>query len=99
MPETISTEYTPCSTNQKNGIYPNIHHFISDTIPDVSGFDVVVVAFNYQRRELPGDGSYIKYGMMSGMQLECGEPSFKGSKDGIWLYSNDLAKQITEKII
>jgi len=85
--------------NQKNGIYPNIHHFISDTIPDDSAFDIVVIAFNYQRREIPGDGSYIKYGMMSGMQLECGEASFKSSKDGIWLYSNDLAKQITEKII
>ena len=84
--------------NQRNGIYPNIHHHISDVIPDVSTFDTVVIAFNYQRREIPGDGSYIRYGMMSGMRLECGEASFKSSKDGIWLYSNDLAKLITEKI-
>ena len=65
----------------------------------VSGFDVVIIAFNYKRREIDGDGSYIKYGMMSGMRLECGEPSFKSSKDGIWLYSNDLARQITDTLM
>lgn len=85
--------------NQKNGIYPNIYHNIVSEIPDVSSFDKVIIAFNYKRHEIPGDSSYIKYGMLSGMQLKCGEPSFKRSKDGIWLYSNDLAKIITDKIM
>lgn len=84
--------------NQKNGVYPNIHHFITNIIPDVSDFDIIIIAYNYKRREIPGDKSYIKYGMMSGMQLKCGEPSFKSSKDGIWLYSNDLATQLTNII-
>jgi hypothetical protein len=85
--------------NHKNGIYPNIHHTIMSQKADVSGFDIIIIAYNYKRQEIEGDRSYIKFGMMSNTYLECGEPSFQGSKDGIWLYSNHLAEKLTNTIL
>lgn len=75
-------------------LYPNINHTIALNIPDLSAFDVVIIAYNYKRREI--EGSSLKFGFMSQMECVAGEKSFKGSKDGIWLFSNNLAKKITE---
>jgi hypothetical protein len=87
--------------NHRNGLHPNINHHIAKTIPgDLSSkYDYVVVAYNYKRRGIPGGENCLKFGFMSNIPLEAGEKSFRGSKDGIWLYSNDLAKIISEKIM
>ena len=87
--------------NHRNGLHPNINHHIAKTIPWdlLDKYDYVVVAYNYRRRKIPGGENCINFGFMSNIPLETGEKSFKGSKDGIWLYSNDLAKIISEKIM
>jgi len=87
--------------NHRNGLYPNINHFIAKTIPcDLSSnYDYVVIAYNYQKRGIPGGENCLNFGLMSNIPLETGEKSFRGSKDGIWLYSNILAKIISEKIM
>ena len=87
--------------NHRNGLLPNINHHICMTIPAelASKYDYVVVAYNYKRRGIPGGENCLNFGFMSNIPLEAGEKSFKGSKDGIWLYSNDLAKIISEKIM
>jgi len=87
--------------NHRNGLHPNINHHIAKTIPgDLSSkYDYVVVAYNYRKRGIIGGENCLNFGFMSNIPLEAGEKSFKGSKDGIWLYSNDLAKIISEKIM
>jgi hypothetical protein len=87
--------------NHRNGLYPNINHFIAKTIPcDLSSnYDYVIIAYNYKRREIPGGENCLNFGFMSNIPLETGEKSFNGSKDGIWLYSNILAKIISKQIM
>jgi hypothetical protein len=62
-----------------------------------SKYDYVVVAYNYRKRGIPGGENCLNFGFMSNIPLEAGEKSFKGSKDGIWLYSNILAKIISKQ--
>lgn len=87
--------------NHRSGLYPNINHHICLTIPgDLSSkYDYVVVAYNYIRKEIAGGENCINFGLLSNIPLEAGEKSFKGSKDGIWLYSNKLAKIVSKKIM
>ena len=87
--------------NHRSGLYPNINHHIVKTIPCdlTSNYDYVIIAYNYKRREIFGGEKCLNFGFMSNIPLETGEKSFRGSKDGIWLYSNDLAKIISKKIM
>ena len=87
--------------NHRNGLHPNINHHIAKTIPGdlSSNYDYVIIAYNYIKRKIPGGENCINFGFMSNIPLETGEKSFKGSKDGIWLYSNILAKIISEKVM
>lgn len=78
--------------NHRNGLYPNIHLVQA---PDLSKYDCIVIAYNYARR-MPG---CIDFGLMSHTRLLAGEKSFTGSKDGIWLYSNDLAKIVKNHML
>ena len=86
--------------NHRNGLLPNINHHICMTIPAdlTSKYDYVIIAYNYRRRKIIGSENCINFGLMANIPLEAGEKSFKGSKDGIWLYSNNLAKIISKKI-
>ena len=87
--------------NHRNGLLPNINHHICMTIPAelASKYDYVIIAYNYRKRGIPGGENCLNFGLMANIPLEAGEKSFKGSKDGIWLYSNDLAKIISKKIM
>ena len=87
--------------NHRNGLHPNINHHIAKTIPgDLSSkYDYVVVAYNYRKRGIIGGENCLHFGFMSNIPLEAGEKSFRGSKDGIWLYSNILAKIISKQIM
>lgn len=87
--------------NHRSGLYPNINHHIAGTIPgDLSSkYDYVIIAYNYRRRGIPGGENCLHFGFMSNIPLEAGEKSFRGSKDGIWLYSNILAKIISKQIM
>ena len=59
--------------------------------------DTIIQAYGYQPNIIEGVQYSARFGFMCGIQETSGEPSFKKSKDGIWIYGHTLGKIFLQK--
>jgi len=79
----------------RHGLHPDIKLVISDaplSEDALRGYDHIVCCFGHRRRTFPGSELCFPYGLMSGLTLDEGEPSFTAPKEGVVHYSGAYAQ-------
>ena len=60
-------------------------------------FKTIIQAYGYKPNTIEGIEHTHRFGFMCGIEEKSGEPSFKKSKDGIWIYGNTLGTLFLKK--